>query len=76
MFALSRVFMSVPPEPKKEAISLCEWAARSAGGDPDKARDALRAWAKKNRHGQYDPGLQDPEPPTWNRPAHCEPEGV
>lgn len=66
MFALGRAFMGVPPEPKKEAIALCEWATRSAGGDLDEAGDALRAWAKKNGRGAYDPRLQDGEPSTFD----------
>jgi hypothetical protein len=64
-FALRSAFLGVPPAPKKEAIELCEWAIRSAGGDPDEAGDALRAWARKNRRGQFDPRLQDGEPATF-----------
>jgi hypothetical protein len=66
-FALRRAFLGMPPAPKKEAIALCEWATRSARvpGDPDEAGDALRAWARKNHRGQYDPRLQDGEPMTF-----------
>lgn len=66
MFALSRALLGVPPAPKKEAIALCEWALRSAGGDPDEAGDALRAWARKNQRGGYDPRLQGNTPATFN----------
>ena len=70
MFALSRAFMGVPPAPKRQAISLCEWAVKTAGGEPVEASDALRAWATKNRCGQYDPRIQDSEPMTFGgRPA-------
>lgn len=54
MFSLVRAFDGVPPAPKKEAIALCEWATRSAGGDPDEAGEAIRAWAKKHGRGTYD----------------------
>lgn len=65
MFSLVQAFDGVPPAAKKETIALCEWATRAAGGDPDEAGDALRAWAKKNRRGQYDPRMYDPEPVTY-----------
>lgn len=65
LFSLNRAFLGMPPEPKKEAIALCEWAVRVAGGDPDEAGDALRAWAKKHKRGQYSPRLQDGEPATF-----------
>jgi hypothetical protein len=64
-FALRSAFLGMPPAPKRQAIALCEWAARSAGGDPDEAGDALRAWARKNRRGQFDSRLQDGEPATF-----------
>lgn len=76
MFALSRAFLGMPPAPKKEAIALCEWAIRTAGGDPDEAGDALRAWAKKHGRGTYDRRLQDPEPTTYDGRAHYEMAGV
>jgi hypothetical protein len=74
-FALRSAFLGVPPAPKKESIALCEWAIRSARvpGDPDEAGDALRAWARKNRRGQFDPRLQDGEPMTF---AGVEARGV
>jgi hypothetical protein len=72
-FALRRAFLGMPPAPKRQAIALCEWATRSAGGDPDEAGDALRAWARKNRRGAYDPRLQDGEPMTF---AGVEARGV
>lgn len=53
MFALSSSFIGIPSVPKKEAIALCEWALKTAGGDPDEAGAALRKWAKKNRRGQF-----------------------
>ncbi len=58
-FPLRQAFMGVPPAAKKQAISLCEWSIRSAAGDVDKVGDALRAWAKKHKAGQYDPRLHD-----------------
>lgn len=64
-FALRSAFLGVPPAPKKEAIALCEWATRSAGGDVDQAGDALRAWARKNRRGAFDRRMQDGEPATY-----------
>lgn len=59
LFSLNRAFLGMPPEPKKEAIALCEWAVRVTSGDPDEAGDALRAWARKHKQGQYSPRLQD-----------------
>jgi hypothetical protein len=47
-FALSNAFMGFPAEPKKSAIALCEWAART----DDPAR-ALLAWARKNGRGTF-----------------------
>ncbi len=76
MFSLNRAFLGMSPAPKRQAIELCEWAIRSAGGYPDEAGDALRAWARKNRRGQYDPRLQDPEPTTYAGRAHYEMSGV
>jgi hypothetical protein len=32
-FSLNQAFMGVPSAPKKQAISLCEWAIRTADGD-------------------------------------------
>jgi hypothetical protein len=58
-FSLRRAFMGVPTEPKVRAIRICEWAIRSAKGDGDEAGDALRAWAREHRHGQYAPHLVD-----------------
>ncbi len=76
MFALNRAFLGMPPAAKKEAIALCEWAVRTAGGDPDEAGDALRAWAKKHGRGTYERRLQDPETPTYGGRAHYEMAGV
>lgn len=52
-YSLHKAFMGVPAAPKKQAISLCEWAIRTAGGDAEDAGDALRAWARKNGAGTY-----------------------
>ena len=49
-YALRNAFYGVPPEPKKSAIHLCEWALRA----DDPAR-ALLAWARKNRRGTFRP---------------------
>jgi hypothetical protein len=53
-FALSNAFMGCPAEPKKSAIALCEWAART----DDPAR-ALLAWARKNGRGTFRPDASD-----------------
>ncbi len=53
-FSLNPAFMGVPASPKKQAISLCEWAINAADGDADEAGKALRAWAKKHGKGLYD----------------------
>ena len=57
-FALVNAFMGMPVEPKKEAIALCEWAARVA---PDEPARALLAWARKNHRGTFraEPGEAD-----------------
>jgi len=47
-FVLSTAFMGFPAEPKKSAIALCEWAART-----DEPARALLAWARKNRRGTF-----------------------
>jgi hypothetical protein len=70
LYSLNKAFMGVPPAPKKQAISLCEWAIHSAGGDPDKAGDALRAWAKKHGKGTYDRRLLDAPEVTYEANEH------
>ena len=52
-FSLNQAFMGVPAAPKKQAISLCEWAIRAASSDSYEAGRALRAWAKKHGKGRY-----------------------
>ena len=47
-YALLNAFMGVPAEPKRRAISLCEWASKA----DDPAR-ALLAWARKNGRGTF-----------------------
>ncbi len=69
-FSLRSAFMGVPPATKKQAIALCEWAIRVAGSDPEKAGDALCAWAKKNEAGSYDPRLLDAPELTWEQAEH------
>lgn len=69
-YSLNQAFMGVPPEPKKEAIALCEWAVRAAGGDPDEAGDALRAWARKNGRGLYHPAIVGGPELTWEHNDH------
>lgn len=69
-FALRCAFMGVPASPKRQAIALCEWAVRAGGGDPDKAGDALRAWARKHGCGAYDPRLVDAPPLTYETNAY------
>ena len=61
-YSLNQAFMGVPSAPKKQAISLCEWAIRAAKGDADEAGRALRAWTKKHGKGLYDRRLIEAEP--------------
>ena len=75
-YSLRAAFMGVPPVPKRQAIELCEWATKAAGGDPEEAGDALRAWAKKHQRGTYDPRLVGGPPLTFNDKTGFEPEGV
>jgi hypothetical protein len=53
-YALHNAFLGVPAEPKKEAIALCEWAART-----DNPARALLAWARKNHRGTFRPCEDD-----------------
>ena len=69
-YSLNQAFMGVPPAPKKQAISLCEWAIRAARGDADEAGKSLRAWAKKNGKGLYDRRLVEAEPLTYEHNEH------
>jgi hypothetical protein len=69
-YSLNKAFMGVPPAPKKQAISLCEWALHSAKGDVEEAGRALRAWAKKNRTGTYDRRLVEAPEITYEGNAH------
>jgi hypothetical protein len=62
--------MGVPPSPKRQAISLCEWAIRSAKGDPDEAGKALRAWATKNGKGLYNRNLMEAPEITYEDNEH------
>lgn len=64
-FDLNASLLGTPPEPKRGAIAICEWAVRVAGGDTEEAGRALRAWARKHGKGTYDPRLNDQEPPTF-----------
>jgi hypothetical protein len=57
-YALVNAFFGVPAEPKKEAIALCEWAARVA---PDEPARALLSWARKNGRGTFRPDAGDDE---------------
>jgi hypothetical protein len=52
-YSLNQAFMGVPAAPKRQAISLCEWAIQAAKGDVEEAGKALRAWAKKHGKGLY-----------------------
>ncbi len=69
-YSLNRAFMGVPAAPKKQAISLCEWALRDAGGDVEEAGKALRAWAKKHGRGQYDRRLVEAPEITYEDNDH------
>jgi hypothetical protein len=69
-YSLNQAFMGVPAAPKRQAISLCEWAIRSAKGDIEEAGKALRAWAKKNGKGQYDRRLVEGPELTYEHNDH------
>jgi hypothetical protein len=56
-YSLNSAFMGVPSAPKKQAISLCEWAIRTGDGNVDEAGRALRGWAKKHGKGLYNKHL-------------------
>jgi hypothetical protein len=47
-YALVNAFMGMPASPKREAIALCEWAAKT--DEPDRA---LLAWARKHQRGAF-----------------------
>lgn len=61
-YSLNKAFMGVPSTPKKQAISLCEWAVEATKGDVDEAGSALRAWARKNGAGLYKKELIEAPP--------------
>jgi hypothetical protein len=69
-YSLHKAFVGVPPTPKKQAISLCEWAIRSAKGDVEEARKALRAWARKSGAGAYNPHLLEAPEATYEANEH------
>jgi hypothetical protein len=59
---LNAAFLVGIPAPKKQCIAVCEWAIRSAGGDPFEAGKALRAWARNHGRGAYDPRMLEAPP--------------
>lgn len=69
-YSLNKAFMGMPAAPKKQAIALCEWATRQAGGDPDRAGELLRAWAKKNGAGTYSRRLVEAPALTYGTNAY------
>ncbi len=69
-YSLNSAFMGVPPAPKRQAISLCEWAIKSAKGDTDEAGRALRAWATKNGKGLYNKHLIEAPEITYEDNEH------
>ena len=69
-YSLNKAFMSVPPSPKRQAISLYEWAIRAAKGDAEEAGKALRAWAKKNGQGLYNRNLIEAPEVTYEDNEH------
>ncbi len=69
-YSLNKAFMGVLAAPKKQAISLCEWAIRAADGDVEEAGKALRAWAKKNGRGRYDRRLVEAPEITYDDNDH------
>lgn len=58
---LGAAFLAGVPAPQRQSIELCEWATRVAR-DPEDAGRALRAWAKKNGRGAYDPRMLNAPP--------------
>ena|SRR3712207_2375693 len=69
-FSLNQAFMGMPAAPKKQAISLCEWASRTAEGDAREAGRALRAWARKNGTGRYARELVEAPEVTYEHNEH------
>ncbi len=69
-YSLNYAFMGVPSAPKKQAICLCEWAIKAAGGDAYEAGKALRAWAKKHSKGLYDRRLIEAPETTYEDNEH------
>ena len=69
-YSLNQAFMGVPASPKRQAISLCEWAIRAAKGDVEEAGRALRAWAKKNGKGLYNKHLIEAPEVTYEANEH------
>ena len=53
-YALNNAFIGMPAEPKREAIALCEWAAKT-----DEPARALLSWARKNGRGTFRIGDED-----------------
>jgi hypothetical protein len=64
-FSLRQAFMGCPAASKKRAIAHCGWAIWTAGGDVERAGEALRGWAKKNGRGMYHPAITDAPPLTF-----------
>lgn len=54
LFSLTSALTGCPSAPKKQAISLCEWALRVGKGDVEETGKSLRAWARKHEKGLYD----------------------
>jgi hypothetical protein len=74
-FGISQVssrqaFMGVPPAPKKQAIEVCEWAIRVAGGDPEEAGRIVRGWARNRQVGMYHPTIVGAPELTYEQSAH------
>lgn len=69
-YSLHKAFMGAPAAPKRQAISLCEWAVRAARGDAEEAGDALRAWARKHGAGTYSRKLVGAPETTYEHNDH------
>ena len=61
---LNQAFGGVPGAPKKQAIEICEWAARKSD-DPEERGRMIRGWARNRKVGMYSPRMQDNEPATY-----------
>jgi hypothetical protein len=50
--------------PKKQALAVAAWAFENIA-DTEERGEAVRAWARKRKVGEFDPRNQDHEAPTY-----------